>query len=192
MQESIRLVMIYGSVREKRFCDQVVAWAAEQIAQRNEFELATVDPALMFREPDEGPDITQLRHQAQQQLLHAEAFVIVTPEYNHGYPAALKRFIDEVPASWEARPVGFVSYGGVSGGLRAVEQLRLVLAELHAMTVRSSVSFTNAWEQFDEQGKLVDPRRANSAMAHMLVQLNWWARTLREGRRQVPYERIRG
>ncbi|WFS20170.1 NAD(P)H-dependent oxidoreductase [Pseudomonas sp. 905_Psudmo1] len=192
MQDRIRLVLIYGSVREERFCDQVVAWAREQIEQRSEFELSLVDPAVMFRQPGEAQELAAQRHQSLQQLLRADAFLIVTPEYNHGYPAALKQFIDEVPASWEARPVGFVSYGGVSGGLRAVEQLRQVLAELHAMTVRGSVSFTNAWEQFDEQGRLSEPRRANSALAHTLVQLNWWAQTLRAGRERVPYERIRG
>jgi NAD(P)H-dependent FMN reductase len=192
MQDRVRLVLIYGSVREGRFCDRVVAWACEQIAQRSEFELSLVDPAAMFRQPGEAPGAGEARHQALQQLLRADAFLIVTPEYNHGYPAALKQFIDEVPASWEARPVGFVSYGGVSGGLRAVEQLRQVLVEMHGMTVRSSVSFANAWEQFDESGRLREPRHANSAMAHLLVQLNWWAQTLRAGRERVAYERVRG
>lgn len=192
MQDRIRLVLIYGSVREGRFCDTVVAWACEQLAQRSEFELSLVDPATMLRQPGEAADVAAARHQALQQLLRADAFLIVTPEYNHGYPAALKQFIDEVPASWEARPVGFVSYGGVSGGLRAVEQLRQVLVEMHGMTVRGSVSFANAWEQFDERGRLREPRHAGSAMAHMLVQLNWWAQTLRAGRERMAYERVRG
>lgn len=192
MQDRIRLVLVYGSVREGRFCDTVVAWAREQIAQRDEFELTLVDPAAMLRQPGEPPAAAEARHQTLRQLLNADAFLIVTPEYNHGYPAALKQFIDEVPASWQARPVGFISYGGVSGGLRAVEQLRQVLVEMHAMTVRSSVSFANAWEQFDEQGQLREPRHPGSAMAHMLVQLNWWAQTLRDGRERVAYERVKG
>lgn len=192
MQERVRLVLIYGSVREERFCDRVMAWACEQIEQRSEFALSLADPALMFREPGEPARHAALRQQMQQQLLHADAFIIVTPEYNHGYPAALKRFIDEVPVAWEARPVGFVSYGGVSGGVRAVEQLRQVLVEMHGMSVRSAVSFSNAWEQFDESGRLLEPRRANSAMAHLLVQLNWWAQTLREGRQRMAYECVRG
>lgn len=190
MQNKIQLALIYGSVRQGRFCDTVVAWACAQIAQRSEFELSLIDPADLA--PSTDPEASQLRHQRLQQLARAEAFLIVTPEYNHGYPAALKQFLDEVPASWQARPVGFVSYGGVSGGLRAVEQLRQVLAELHATTVRTSVSFANAWDQFDEQGGLLEPRRHSSAMAHMLVQLNWWAVALREARERVPYELARG
>jgi len=62
------------------------------------------------------------------------AFVVVTPEYNHGYPAPLKSLIDSVGREWQAKPVAFVSYGGVSGGLRAVEQLRQVFAKLHMVT----------------------------------------------------------
>ena len=114
----------------------------------------------------------------------AEAFVVVTPEYNHGYPAALKSLIDSVGAEWQAKPVAFVSYGGASGGLRAVEQLRLVFAELHAVTIRDSVSFASAWEQFDETGKLRHPERADRSMATLLNRLHWWAVALRNARRR--------
>ncbi len=67
--------------------------------------------------------------------------VVVTPEYNHGYPASLKQAIDIPHAEWQRKAVGFVSYGGLAGGMRAVEQLRQVFAELHCTTVRETVSF---------------------------------------------------
>jgi NAD(P)H-dependent FMN reductase len=78
----------------------------------------------------------------------ADAFVVVTPEYNHSFPASLKQAIDLVYAQWNAKPVAFVSYGGMAGGLRAVEQLRQIFAELHAVNVRNTVSFHMAWECF--------------------------------------------
>ena len=113
-----------------------------------------IDPAA------QSDDIGGRAWQSLQQALGlADAFVVVTPEYNHGYPAPLKELIDSVNAEWQAKPVAFVSYGGVSGGLRAVEQLRLVFAELHAVTIRDSVSFPGAWEQFDESGVLRNPER---------------------------------
>ena len=87
----------------------------------------------------------------------ADALVIVTPEYNHGFPAPLKNAIDWHNKEWHAKPVGFVSYGGLSGGLRAVEQLRVVLAELHAVTIRDTVSFHGAWARFDADAKTKDP-----------------------------------
>jgi NAD(P)H-dependent FMN reductase len=126
-----------------------------------------------------------------QRMEQADAFVIVTPEYNHGYPAALKFLIDSIYTPWQAKPVAFVSYGGISGGLRAVEQLRPVFAELHAVTIREVVSFANAWEQFDEAGALQQPDPARKAMARLLAQLNWWAVALRDARWAVPYSKFR-
>jgi NAD(P)H-dependent FMN reductase len=112
---------------------------------------------------------------------------VVTPEYNHGYTAPLKSLIDSVGAEWHAKPVAFVSYGGISGGLRAVEQLRLVFAELHAVTIRDSVSFAGAWEQFNEAGEPRHPDRSRRSMAAMLARLHWWAVALRNARGAVPY-----
>ena len=91
-------------------------------------------------------------------------------------------------AGWQAKPVAFVSYGGVSGGLRAVEQLRLVFAELHTVTIRDSVSFAGAWEQFDNAGVLLQPERAKRSMAKMLARLRWWAVALSAARAELPYE----
>jgi NAD(P)H-dependent FMN reductase len=117
---------------------------------------------------------------------------VVTAEYNHGYTAVLKQLIDSVKAEWVAKPVGFVSYGGVSGGLRAVEQLRLVFAELHAVTMRDGVSFAMAWSRFDEAGAPVDPQGVNGAMTVMVDQLLWWALALEEARAKRPYGKPHG
>jgi NAD(P)H-dependent FMN reductase len=116
----------------------------------------------------------------------ADAFLIVTPEYNHGYPSVLKLLIDSANEEWKRKPAAFVCYGGQSGGLRAVEQLRMVLAELHVVTMRDTVSFVNAWEQFDDAGSLRDGARADAAMGAMLNQLSWWSRTLAAARNAEP------
>ncbi len=70
----------------------------------------------------------------------ADGFIIVTPEYNHGYSAGLNNAIDYLYKEWTGKPVSFVSYGGVSGGLRAVEQLRQVVIELRMQPLREQVS----------------------------------------------------
>lgn len=112
--------------------------------------------------------------------------LVVTPEYNHSFPAVLKNAIDLFREEWRAKPVGFVSYGGQGGGLRAVEQLRLVFAELHAMTVRDSVSFHGAAAVFDG-GRPVDAAISHSAGVNMLEQLEWWGSALRSAREARPY-----
>ena len=192
MSERIKLALILGSTREGRFCDTVADWAAGEIEGRDEFLLDRIDPAhldlpaRLERRP--GPAVQALR----QRLGAAEAFVVVTPEYNRGYPAVLKQVIDSANAEWQAKPVAFVSYGGVAGGLRAVEQLRLVFAELHAMTVRDAVSFAGVWQKFTADGRLHDPEGPGRAMAVMLARLRWWALTLRHGRAAAPYGEAAG
>ncbi|HEX7036325.1 MAG TPA: NAD(P)H-dependent oxidoreductase [Pseudomonadales bacterium] len=178
MKRQLRLALVYGSTRTGRFCDVVARWAVTEIRRHEDFLLDVIDPAV----PDEraGASIAD-------RIDRADAIVIVTPEYNHSYPAPLKALIDGLSEEWNAKPVAFVCYGGQSGGIRAVEQLRLVFAELHAATVRDIVSFANAWEQFDEHGVLKDPARAQRAMAAMLGSLRWWASALRYARQVAPY-----
>ena len=172
---SIKVVLLYGSTRNGRFCDTVAGWAAERIWQHGAFAVDPIDPLCVEAA------------EAARRVEAADAVVVVVPEYNHGYPGSLKSFIDAFYEPWQARPVAFVRYGGASGGLRAVEQLRQVFAELHAPTVRDGVSFVRAWEQFDERGRLREPALAERAMKRLLSQLEWWARSLREARQTRPY-----
>lgn len=190
MGTPIRLALIYGSARQKRFGDKVMAWAQSSINQHQEFDAEILDPRDFFtvveNDSTNGRDVSLLAKRIEQ----ADAFIIVTPEYNHGYPAHLKMLIDSAYFEWNAKPVAFISYGGLSGGIRAVEQLRQVFAELHAVTIRDSVSFANVWDQFDQQGKLIRSQRAEKAMASMLAQLRWWASTLRTARNNHPYQEV--
>lgn len=186
-EEVIRVGLIYGSAREGRFCDVVAGWARKQIESQAQFSAEMIDPKELVLDPMKGATHDGAQASLWERVRSADGFVVVTPEYNHGYPAALKSLIDSVSAEWHAKPVGFVSYGGVSGGIRAVEQLRQVFAELHMVSVRDAVSFASAWEQFDEGGELRNPERAARTMKAMLRQLRWWASALRKARAAMPY-----
>lgn len=179
MELPVKVGVVYGSTRPGRFCDTVARWAASQIATRSGFALEIIDPAAP---ESEGNGLA-----LNERIAACDAFVVVTPEYNHGYPAPLKALIDSIGPEWHAKPVAFVSYGGISGGLRAVEQLRLVFAELHAVTIRDSVSFAGAWELFDASGALRNPERAERSMDAMLSRLHWWAECLAHARNFRPY-----
>lgn len=162
-------------------------WAVGEILNHGGFSIDVIDPAVDGPAAQPKDSATADARSLLQRVAAADAFVVVTPEYNHGYPAPLKSLIDSVGAEWYAKPVAFVSYGGVSGGLRAVEQLRLVFAELHAVTIRDSVSFASAWEQFDADGALRNPERAQRSIEMLLERLNWWAVALRNARAARPY-----
>lgn len=186
---SLRLAVIIGSNREGRFGPTVAGWFAEQARQYDDLEVDVIDlaeiPLPTVIDFGAAPDahVSELA----ERLETADAYVVVTPEYNHSFPAALKNAIDLYREQWRAKPVGFVSYGGMGGGLRAVEQLRLVFAELHTVTVRDSVSFHNAWDRFDADGRPVD-EGCNGAAKGMLNQLTWWARALRNAKTAEPYD----
>jgi NAD(P)H-dependent FMN reductase len=189
----LRVAVLVGSTRDGRFGPVVADWTAGHIAQREDLEADLVDlvetpvPTVMpaFGQQPSEEDMALLGAVAPR-LAAADAFVIVTPEYNHSYPAALKNAIDWHNPQWHAKPVAFVSYGGISGGLRAVEHLRGVLAELHAVTIRNTVSFHNYGDKFDADGKPLDPE-CDAAAKSLLDQLTWWGLALRDARAARPY-----
>ncbi|MEV5703520.1 NAD(P)H-dependent oxidoreductase [Actinoallomurus sp. NPDC052274] len=192
--ERFRVAVIVGSVREGRFGTTVADWFAGRARRRTDVDVDVIDLAevglpLVF--PAFGaapaPETARALQTVTPRLAAADAFVVVTPEYNHSFPASLKNLIDWHNAEWHAKPVGFVSYGGLSGGLRAVEHLRPVFAELHAVTVRDTVSFHGAWERFDAEGRPVDPDGCGAAAETLLDQLLWWAHALRDARAVRPY-----
>src|SRR5262245_18097582 len=135
------LTIITGSTRQGRFAPTVAGWFASQAGRRDDMTVDLIDlaearlPDVLSDKP--APEVAAITPR----LANADAFVVVIPEYNHSFPAPLKNASDWHFKEWRAKPVGFVSYGGISGGLRAVEQLRQVFAELHAVTVRDTVSF---------------------------------------------------
>jgi NAD(P)H-dependent FMN reductase len=148
---------------------------------------AAIPPAHQEGPPDSGrygsPEVQAFADR----VGTADAFVVITPEYNHSYRASLKLAIDSVNPQWHAKPVGFVSYGGLSGGLRAVEHLRVVFAELHTVTIRETVSLHHVRDRFDEHGTLRDPGHLDHVAEIFLDQLAWWARTLRHATAIRPY-----
>jgi NAD(P)H-dependent FMN reductase len=185
-----RLAIMVASTREGRFGPTVARWFTGQAGHRADIKIDVIDlvdtalPAAItaFGEPRPATVATLAPR-----LAMADAFVVVTPEYNHSFPASIKIAIDWYRDEWMAKPVGFVSYGGMAGGLRAVEQLRPVFAEVHATTVRDTVSFHSCWDKFDDNGVPVDAVACNGAAKAMLDQLAWWAEALRTARARRPY-----
>jgi NAD(P)H-dependent FMN reductase len=108
-----------------------------------------------------------------------DAFVFVTPEYNHGIPAALKNAIDFLFAEWNNKAAGFVSYGGV-GGARAVEHLRLVLAEVSVATVRAQVLLSMRHDFENYTTFKPEPHHHEKAVGVVLDQVVAWGGALKQ------------
>ena len=167
----LRLVVLTRNLESGRFGTAVTRWFAREVERAGEFKLDLIDLSVT--------PVAELPARIED----ADAVMIVTAEYNHAYPGDVKTAIDAVRRPWYAKPVGFVVYGGRSGGLRAAEQLRLVFGELHAVTIRDSLGFR---EDDFADGEPVDPTTSEAAAA-LLTQLAWWARSLRDARANTPY-----
>lgn len=187
----LNVAVIVASNREGRFAPVISGWFLSHTADHPDIGTDVIDVAeldlpvaLSFR-PD--ADARARLAAVASRLAAADAFVVVTPEYNHSYPAPLKNLIDWHRDEWQAKPVAFVSYGGVSGGLRAVEHLRQVFAELHTVGIRETVSFHNAGALFDDDGRHQDPAGCDAAAKVLLDQLVWWGHALRDAKAVRPY-----
>lgn len=142
-----KLLTILASTRPGRIGLPVAEWFQAHAAQHGGFELEFVDLAAL-----ELPLLDEPNHPRLRQYTHdhtrawsatvdsADAIVLVTAEYNYGYPAALKNALDFLHHEWRYKPVGFVSYGGVAAGTRAVQQLKQVVQALSMYAITPSVN----------------------------------------------------
>ncbi|MEU5758371.1 NAD(P)H-dependent oxidoreductase [Nocardia sp. NPDC047648] len=191
----LKLAVIIGSVREGRFGPVVATWFSEQARRHGGFEVDVIDlaeahiplelpavPPAMDPNPQRPEGMTDLTRR----LAAADAFVIVTPDYNRSIPASLKAVIDWHFTQWDAKAIGFVGYSGASGGLLAIEHLRQIFNELNAHTVRHYVSFPRYYLLFDEEGRLREPEEPAAVATAMLNQLHWWASALAAARSLEP------
>ncbi|WP_424187228.1 NADPH-dependent FMN reductase [Actinokineospora sp. G85] len=143
-----RLAVIIGSTRPGRRSDQVAHWVKDAVDKRAEVTAELVDiaefglPLLDEPVPAMFGDYRNAHTRAwAEKIASFDGFVFVTPEYNHSSPAALKNAIDYLFAEWNDKAAGFVSFGA-NGGVRAVEHLRLTLAEVKVAGVRSQVALS--------------------------------------------------
>lgn len=190
---SLYIKVIAGSTREGRFSDKAASWIAEELKKRDGVVVEILDlrdyDMPFFNEPvspsfKQEPYKNEVVARFTKKIAEGDAFVIVTPEYNHGTSGVLKNALDWVYQEWNNKPVAFVSYGSV-GGARAVEQLRLNTIELQMAPIRNAVHipgeqyFPVLFGQVDA-GKLFSLQREKSEA--MITQLLWWTHALKNAR----------
>ncbi|HYM80834.1 MAG TPA: NAD(P)H-dependent oxidoreductase [Candidatus Limnocylindria bacterium] len=194
MEDRPRIQVILSSIREGRVGERVATWFMRMAEARPDLAFELVDlkqwplPLYALSEPTVLAEKTfqdPLARAWVESVGRADGFVIVTPEYNFGYPPSLKNALDYAYAGWNRKPVAFVSYGGSGGGVRSVQQLRQVVVELQMAPLRAEVNIPFAGRAFDERGEPTDPLHVKRASA-LLEQLHWWAVVLQEGRINRP------
>jgi len=184
----LKIGIIVGSTRPGRKADTVAQWVYDIARERDDAEFELVDlntfdlPLLDEPVPPALGQYSKPHTQAwAAKIASFDGYVFVTPEYNHGPSGALKNAIDYLYREWNNKAAGFVGYGG-AGGTRAVEQLRLILAEVQVATVRNQVALS-AYTDFENFTTFKPDPRHVAAVHAMLDQLVAWGgalKTLRE------------
>jgi NAD(P)H-dependent FMN reductase len=198
-ESSVKIGIITGSTRPRRNNEAVARWVYELARKRTDAQFSLVDikdyqlPLLDEPLPPSLGQYSQPHTMAWAATIATfDAYVFVTPEYNHGTSAALKNAIDYLFREWNNKAAGFVSYGSV-GGARAVEHLRGILANVMVGTVQAQVMLS-LFTDFDNFGMFQPDPRHEREVHTMLDQLTAWGaalRTLREppAEQWMPLER---
>lgn len=183
--QPIRLKIISSTTRPGRKGPAIAAWIADIARQHPEFRVELLDLGevnLPLMDEPLHPLLHQYEHDHTKQwsatIGEADAFVMVTAEYNHGMPAPLKNAIDYLSREWAYKPVGIVSYGGVSAGTRAAQMLKQVLTTLSMMPLAEIVALPFFTQYFDEQGTFSPGAISQQAADAMLNELKRWTTAL--------------
>jgi NAD(P)H-dependent FMN reductase len=196
MTANPRLAMIIGSTRPQRFADKPAEWLMEQAAARDDLTLERIDlrdfDLPFFAEASSNlhmPSVDPRVLAWQDAIRPYDGYIFVVAEYNHSITGALKNALDQAYVEWVRKPFSALSYGG-TGGVRAVEHLRMIGVELQMAPVKNAVHIGG--------GELIKihPYGGNAAMDEiadvvrpsvgaMFDDLSWWARTLRDARAEL-------
>lgn len=182
-----KILVITGSTRPGRKGADVAKWFLQAAKHNTDFEFKVADLAeINLPMLDEPVPALFGKYQNDHtkawaaQLAEADGFVLITPEYNHGYPASLKNAMDYTHAEWSHKPVAFVSYG-VMGGVRAVEQLKPVVSQLGAAGLSTQVSL-HLGKHFTADGTVAADEQVQNDLGAMLKSLSWWGEALKAAR----------
>ena len=190
-----KLQIIVGSTRPTRAAENIFPWIADQAIRHGDFDVEVIDlrdwslPFFQehmgtigdFANPTYSDPIVKAWNA---KIAEGDAYLIITPEYNHSVPGQLKNAIDSVFVSFALRnkPVAFVGYSaGIAAGTRAVEHLALIAIEAEAVPLRNTVLIPSVATAFGEDGAPTNPA-TEAALAITLDDLSWWASALAHAR----------
>ena len=179
------LRIIIGSTRPGRVGPAVAAWIAERAVEHGGFDVQVADLAELNLPLLDEPNHPRMRQYTKQHtkdwsaLVDAsDAFVFVTPEYNHGFNGALKNAIDYLAVEWQNKAAGIVSYGGVAAGTRATQMLKQVLTALKVMPVPEAVNIPFVNQHLDEDRRFKSSEMLDASATAMLDELLRWTESL--------------
>lgn len=187
----MKIAVILGSIRGVRRGGRVAKWLMSELSKSKSIEFELLDlidyPLPFYNESDspeglEGNYTNEMGRKWAAKIREKDAFILITPEYNHGTSAVLKNALDWVYYEWNKKPVAFVSYSpNAAGGIRAVEQLRLNSIELDMHPMSQAIHISYVLDTIDEKGRLLKGHY-NERLTNLMNELLWWANALKTAR----------
>lgn len=180
------LKIITSTTREGRTGTAIAKWVTEYVTAHTPCNVELLDLAernLPFMNEPMHPRLQQYQYEHtklwSKTIAPADAFIIVLGEYNYGFPAPIKNALDTLFNEWKYKPVAFVSYGGLSGGLRATQMIKQVVTTLGMMPVPEQVTIPFHSKLINEQGEFQPDERIIKSTDLMLLELQKWTSTLK-------------
>lgn len=178
--------IITSTTREGRKGIAVANWITKVVKQGNKYNVELLDLSeinLPFMDEPNHPRLKQYQHEHTKRwsatIDEADAFIIVLAEYNFGFPAPIKNAIDYLYNEWMHKPVAFVSYGGVSGGLRSTQMLKQVVTAIHMMPVVDQVNIPFFAKHINDEGIFTADDVITKSAEVMLKELEKWTEALK-------------
>lgn len=191
-----RILVILGTTREGRRGEAVAKWAMSVLTLISEADFELVDlrdwdlPYYNFSgypSTEKGKYFSEIQEKWGKKIDEADGFLMITSEYNRGYPAVLKNALDYLWYEWNHKPISFITYGGISGGLRAAEQLRQVIIELEMVPIRDEVVIHGISRSIDENGNMKKDEKSDEHLKSVAKRLVLWANSLKKIRIDLSY-----
>lgn len=187
LRRRLFIPILLGTVRKGRESEKVASLVLERARAHPEIETELFDPRDMcFPMDDEGQELKHLNPKWRDAMIRADGLIIVSPEYNHGYPGSLKMVLDMLLKEYIHKAVGLVGVSaGPWGGIRVIERLVDVVRELGLVATFTDLNFSKVESKFGADGRLLDDGM-NARISSFLAELVWMSRTLCLGRANLP------
>lgn len=184
--DKLKTTLILASGRHNSKSGKIAGFLYKELSKRDDLEIDIVNvsdfPVIFTNSPQAEKEISIWREKVEK----SDAFIIVLPEYNRGYPGELKLLLDSAYTQYRRKPVSLVGVSsGIIGGARGVENLKPVLIEFSMTVCRNAVYFSKVGEVFDENDNLKDDSYIK-AISIMVDELSWYGQVLKEGRNNYP------
>jgi NAD(P)H-dependent FMN reductase len=185
--DKLFLPVLLGTNRKGRNSEAVAGWLAAEMEKRPELQTKLFDSRdFALPQDDYGQAIKGSFPEWRDAIIQADGLVIVAPEYNHGYPGALKSVMDILLQEYIHKAVALVGVSaGPWGGTRVIEGLVMMVRELGLSVTSVDLNFPQVQKKFDDNGKLLDDAY-HERVKGFLDELIWMSRTLKWGRENVP------